>query len=317
VLDFQTVNVFAGAPGAGKTTLTAEWLLRMYDGRTICGLPTGKPTAVYYLSTDRSGHSTKRLFATHNLPDDYLIYYNPIDDPQFDLRQLRNSQIALDTLRWCVDRLNPQPGSLLCTDPAAPFFVPGSPNDPRAVAVLMTTLHVIARERQITILVYAHFGKQSADQSQRYRRPQDRIAGSLAWSGFSDAQMFLVEPEPPQQPYHIFGWNPRHSAPAEFKFERRGPVFVPYRALEDVGAKIQIPANAAATFMLIPVQGIATADLWAAVGTTLGVHRATFFRYLDRLEELGAISRTHGYVKRVPLEAVETVHTGESEEKAH
>jgi hypothetical protein len=317
VIDFGTVNILAGAAGVGKTTLFVEWCTRWRDGRTICGYPTQAPTGLYYLSTDRGGHSTQRLFAAQNLAN--VNYYNPLDDPYFDRKQLRTPQLALGTLRWCVDKLNPQPGSHLAIDPAAPFFVPGSQNEPRAVACLLWELHIIARERQITIFPFAHFSKQSADHSQRYHRPQDRISGSGAWVGFSDTQMFMVDPEPPEQPYHIFGWNPRHAPPEEFKFLRSGPSFIPYRSLDDLGSPIlhNIPESARELFLLIPDGGTTSENLQRAAAEFLGISRATFFRLLAVLESKGVIQRPHGYVKRIPVEQVRYVPDSESDHKAN
>ncbi len=313
VIDFGTVNILAAAAGAGKTTLMAEWCARWQSGRSICGWATNPATGIYYLSTDRGGRSTTKLFEAHGFTE--YTYYNLIDDPAFQRRIVRNSAGALDVLRGCVDRLNPIPGAYLFIDPGAPFFVPGSSNDPRAVALFLWELHVIARERQITIFVLAHFGKQSTDANQRYRRPQDRISGSGAWVGFSDTQMFLIEPEPPAQPYHLFGWNPRHSAPQEFKFQRQGPVFVPYHSLEDVGAKHSIPLSTRELFMLIPDAGCSTADLEQAAREFLNMPRSTFFYKLKVLENKGVIERPHGQVRRVSLETVQFVPDGESDDK--
>src|SRR5262245_52380602 len=62
VIDFGTVVVLAGAPGVGRRTLMAEWCVRWQQRRTICGYQTNPPTGVYYLSADRGGHSTRKLF---------------------------------------------------------------------------------------------------------------------------------------------------------------------------------------------------------------------------------------------------------------
>lgn len=321
IIDFGTVNILAGAPGVGKTTLFGEWCARWRDGKSICGHPTNPPTALYYLSTDRGGHSTNKLLALHNLrADRYATYYNPLDDPTFKRDLMRNPAQALETLRWCLQQFNPAiiQGAHLVIDPAAPLFVPGSQNDPRPVAAMLWELHVLAREYAITIFVLAHFAKQHADTTQRYQRPQDRISGSGAWSGFSDTQMFMVDPEPPSQPYHQVGWNPRHAAPQTFKFVRDGSLFVPYRSMEDVGVgKVCVPKTAYDVFVLIPEEGIKTGEFEELAIIALRISRATLFRSLKTLENLGVIERPHGYIKRVDIEQVICVPDSESEGKPH
>lgn len=320
VIDFGTVNILAGAPGAGKTTLIAEWEGRWRDGKTICSCPTNKPTGVFYLSADRGGVSTRKLFDRHHLlADDYCIYYNPLDDPAFDRRIIKAAPRAIEALHYCLDRfpVPVRPGSHLIIDPAAPLFVPGNPNEPRPVACLLWELHILARKWGCTIFILAHFAKQMADAAQRYLRPQDRISGSVAWSGFSDTQMYLCDPEPPAHPYHQFGWTPRHAAPQEYKLLRNTTGFTRYVSLEDVGnaAQTKVSQTSHQILLLIPDEGIDTENLQAAAQTFCGISRATFFRHMKKLENLGLVERTHGFVKRVNLTDVVVVPDGESEDK--
>lgn len=302
ILPFGTVSVFAGAPGAGKTTMLAAWFRRWQLNKTICGYATNMPTGFYYLAGDRGGNAARRIFLEAGVTD--LHFYSPMEDDTFDQAVLLNHRVALDVLRLAIKRMNPTPGSFLVIDPAAPFYVPGSPNDPRAVAAMLWALHVLARELQITILVIGHFAKQPADAQQRYRRPQDRIAGSLCWSGFSDTQIYLVDPEPPGQDYHVLGWTPRQSAPEEFKFRREGAGFVPHKSLEGVGTQTPVGESAYQLMRLVPDTGIQTAQLITTALETLTISRPTVFRHLKELEALGAITRPHGWVRRVALERV-------------
>ncbi len=302
ILTFGTVNVFAGAPGAGKTTMLADWCRRWQRGQTICGHATNMPTGICYLAGDRGGNAARLIFLQAGVDD--LNFYSPMEDSAFDEATLLNHRVALDSMRLAIDALNPQPGNVLIIDPAAPFYVPGSSNDPRAVAAMLWALHTIARQRQITIIVVGHFHKQPTDPNARYRRPQDRISGSGAWSGFSDTQIYLIDPEPPTQPYHILGWVPRQSAPEDFKFQRDQTGFIPYQSLEDVGVKMPVPEQAYHLLQLIPDGGITSADLLLAAATTLSIGRSIVFRYLKELDVLGVVTRPYGRVERVALERV-------------
>ncbi len=303
ILTFGTVNVFAGAPGAGKTTMLADWCRRWQLGKTICGYAINVPTGICYLAGDRGANAARRIFLDAGVTD--LNFYSPMEDSLFDEATLLNHRVALEIMRAAIDAINPQPGNLLNIDPAAPFYVPGSSNDPRAVAAMLWALHTISRQRQITINVIGHFHKQPTDPQQRYRRPQDRISGSGAWSGFSDTQIYLIDPEPPQQPYHILGWVPRHSAPEDFKFQREKIGFVPYQSLEDVGVQMPVPEQAYRLLKLIPDDGLQTIQLMAAAEAELGLKRSIVFKYLKDLDAMGVVTRPHGWVKRVALERVQ------------
>lgn len=307
ILPFGTVNVFAGAPGAGKTTMLAAWYRRWQLGKTICGHATNMPTGICYVAGDRGANAARLIFLQAGLTD--LNFYSPIEDSSFDQDTLLNRHVALAIMRTAIEAVDPQPGNILTIDPAAPFYVPGSANDARPVAAMLWALHVIARELQITIIVIGHFHKQPSDPNARYRRPQDRISGSGAWSGFSDTQMYLIDPEPPHQDYHILGWVPRQSAPESFKFRREGGLFVPHQSLEDVGVQMPVPEPAYRLMALVPDEGIPTVQLVATAESLLGMSRSASFRYLKELETLGVITRPHGWVRRVPLEQV-TVAAG-------
>ncbi len=310
ILPFGTVSVFAGAPGAGKTTMLAAWYRRWQLGKTICGYATNMPTGICYVAGDRGANAARLIFLEAGVTD--LNFYSPIEDSSFDQATLLNRHVALEIMRAAILAVNPQPGNLLTIDPAAPFYVPGSANDARPVAAMLWALHVIARELQITIIVIGHFHKQPSDPNQRYRRPQDRISGSGAWSGFSDTQMYLVDPEPPHQDYHILGWVPRQSAPESFKFRRDDAGFAPYQSLEDVGVKMPVPEQAYKLLTLVPDDGIQTAQLVATAEQLLGIKRSIVQRYLKELDSLGVITRPHGWVRRVALETVTPSNTADS-----
>ena len=221
IMPFGTLTVLSGAPGAGKTALIAEFYARLRDGRPVWGYPTNKPTGFAYIASDRQWASHQQWFDLVGMSD--IPRYSLADDPHFDVKDIEESKaLALfhDALKQCNNGAPPIPGSIVTVDPVTPLFIAGSPNSSRAVAKTLLTMSREARSFQITLMLVGHFGKQSADRNARYQRPQDRIAGSGAFSGFSDTQMFLCEPDPPDHPFHMFGWNPRHRPPEEFMCRR-------------------------------------------------------------------------------------------------
>jgi hypothetical protein len=232
VLPFGTVTIFAGAPGVGKTAMLAEWCVRWRDGRTICGHATSAPTGFYYIAADRQWASHQQWFDAVGFPE--IPHYSLADDAKFDLSELLKPYNALQLLTRSLDALDPLPGAHVFIDPISPIYIAGNPNSARDVARTLLGVSREAQARQINITCTAHFGKQKADKNERYVRPQDRIAGSGAFSGFSDTQIYLIDPEPPIQPYHVLGWNPRHSRPEDFNFTRNDQgLFVPYDVMQD------------------------------------------------------------------------------------
>lgn len=235
IMPFGTLTMLSGAPGAGKTALIAEWYVRWRDGRPIWGYATNAPTGFCYIASDRQWASHQQWFDLVGMPD--VPRYSLADDPHFDIQDIEETKaLAMfhDALKQCNNGAPPIPGSIVTVDPVTPLFIAGSPNNSRSVAKTLLTMSREARSFQITLLLVGHFGKQPADRNARYQRPQDRIAGSGAFSGFSDTQMYLCEPDPPDHPFHLFGWNPRHRRPEDFMCQRSEQgLFVPYDIMRE------------------------------------------------------------------------------------
>lgn len=292
IIPFGTITLFAGAPGVGKTAMIADWIVRMRDGRTIWDHPTNHSVAYCYLAADRQWKSHQQWFDAVGYSD--IPRYSVADDSTFDLKQLMAGFNAPDLFKKALDRgYNGQPvpeGAFVITDPVSPLFIAGNPNDARHVARSLLSMSRECQERRITLLLTAHFGKQRADKTTRYQRPQDRIAGSTAFSGFSDTQIYLVDPEPPDYPYHVLGWNPRHQRPEEFPCQRTDTgLFEPYDVLKEDGQAAQI-LDCLSEAGPSPVSVIADRafDLH-------GWSRATVKRALERLVTQGRVARIgHG-----------------------
>ena len=298
ILPFGTLTMLSGAPGAGKTAMIADFYVRLRDGRPIWGYKTNRPTGFAYIASDRSWSSHQQWFNLAGMPD--IPRYSLADDPHFDIKDIEESnalKMFHDALLQCNNGAPPIPGSFVTVDPVTPLFIAGSPNASRPVAKTLLAMSREARSFQITLLLVGHFGKQPADRNARYQRPQDRIAGSGAFSGFSDTQMFLVEPDPPDHPFHLFGWNPRHQRPEEFMCQRNDVgLFVPYDVMKE---------DEAASHVYDCLHGVGetrVALIKDRASTRHQMSAATVKRALDRLIKDGRIVRVkRGVYARVTL----------------
>jgi len=291
IMPFGTLTVFAGAPGAGKTAMLAEWCARWRDGRTICGKPTHPPTRFCYIAGDRQWASHQRWFDLAGFPD--IPHYSLADDDHYNLDALADPQIAAKLFEHCLGKVSPIPGAHIFIDPAVPLFISGNPNWVRDVAVTLLRFSRICRQRQFNLTITAHFAKQRADPKDAYLRPQDRIAGSGAFSGFSDTQLYLTFPIPPEQPYHALGWVPRHQPEEEFHFVRgENGLFVPHNLFSDLDRQQQVLA-------CIPEQPTEAAAVLAKIQQICKLSIPQAERYLRALVRDGFVIRVRrGIYKR-------------------
>lgn len=290
ILPFGTVTVFAGAPGAGKTTLLADWCRSWRDGLPILGHATTRPTAFAYICGDRRWASYAPMFEAVGFAD--IPHYVLAEDASISLADLRKPFKAHDRFDKALDALQVVPGTIVLVDPAAPLYITGDTNRTCDVASSLIGFSRRCSEREITILATAHFSKQKADPRQRYLRPQDRISGSTSFAGFSDTQIYLIDAEPPKQPYSTLGWVPRHGAPQEFKLVRdpETGLFVPFDAeRHDTGAEETL--QALLSVFPAPPDRIGLDALLDAAKTAQKLSRAKLFRLLQALIQQGRVLR--------------------------
>lgn len=298
IMPFGTLTVFAGAAGAGKTTMIADWVGRWRTGRTIWYRPTNPPTDFAVISMDRAWNTNQQIFAKAGYPD--IPHYALAEDDHFDHAELMKPYDALNLfhrlLDVCYNGVPPPPGAHVIVDPAVPLLIAGNPNAARDVARSLLGFTREAKQRQITLTALAHFGKQSGDNTTRYTRPQDRIAGSGAFAGFSDTQMYLCAAEPPEQPYQLFGWVPRLAPPDEFPcvFDPATGLFIPYDLVKE-------DLTSGNVFECLVETGPSTlAEIKQTAFDKFGYSAATVKRSIQKLTRDGRVVRLrHGVYTRV------------------
>lgn len=297
IIPFGSVTVVAGASGAGKTILFADWLQKMRTGQPICHHPSNPSSAYYIIAADRNWSTYHKAYSAAGFPeiDRYVLAEDPLFDPQSWGRKSSSFTLFED----CLKKLSPIPGSWVSVDPVAPLFIQGNQNDARDVALSLHWYRKMALKYQITLCLFANVGKQKAEDT--YKRAQDRIAGSGAFVAYSDTQVSVEQSE---EGILSMRWTPRN-APAEehqFKFDPESRLFAPYQDPHTVAREEDIPTHLAEALALVPVlpATITSPDLVRKICAECGVKRAMAFRHVQQLIDKGIIERDRlSVVRRV------------------
>lgn len=289
IIEYGSLNLFAGASGVGKTCLLSWLLKQIRDGQPVFGTPTQAPTKIGFLCADRSVRTARYWLAKADYQN--LLTYSLAEDPKFVPGRLRNKALLVTILGECLDKMNMPAGGLVVIDPIA-IFMGGNLNDYQGCAVACIEIRRLLRDRQLTAIGTAHASKQKGDKKERYQRLQDRINGSGAQLGYGDTQMYLASPEETGAKYYTFRWHPHTAPPADFPLGRDAAgMFVPWA--ESAEAALEND-----TLAILPKDGT-TLTLAAIMDSSPAASRATVFRRLTELLNDGLIERpAEGLYKR-------------------
>lgn len=299
ILPFGTVNLFAGAPGSGKTILLADWCARLRDGRTICRYPTRPPTNFHYLAADRGWDTFAAAFRHAGFSE--IPHYCLADDHTMDPRVWRAAS-AFALFQQCLDKLNPDPGALVIVDPVSPLFIAGDQNRPRDVAVSLHWFRRIAQARQITLLCCMNVAKPKVEPD--VRRVRDRASGSLAFGAYCDTQISLDVDE---DNVRLLTWSPRMAEEQSFRlvFNQESRLFIPAESAMGLQDDCPDPTRDRPTQLLtyFPTDDpISYEDLCRLAAERLQISAPTLRRDLGTLLERGLIERAaHGVYRRRKL----------------
>lgn len=300
IIPEDSVNLLAGAPGAGKTTLVSTMARWFRDGEPIFGFQPRPVPFQGFISADRSWKkSTHKWFVAAGFGD--IPAYSLQDDLAFNTTRLRKKQDRVRILDECLDQLTPvgepiPPGSVIWVDPLS-LFLGGNLLDYDTCLVACTEIRRICTARHITLIGTAHAGKQKADSAQRYLRIQDRIAGSVALFGYTDTQMYLAEPAEVDEDFYLFHWHPHHAKPGNFPLQRRDSdgLFEPYDTH-------QLAIAAQCILEIVPITpGLITLKelVRTLVESGQGISRAAVHRHLAELTQLQTVIKVgHGKYTR-------------------
>ncbi len=222
VLPAGAISLLSGASGAGKTAIMAMWCRAWLDGQEWFGHKPGyELPKIGIVMTDRRFQRARYWFDKVGLTEDERFQmYCLQDDLGMNWDRIRNPKLHLTAFKDALGKLGEIPlGTLLIVDPISPFLG-GKLNDYSHTAAAIGPLQQYIASLGATCLGTHHTSKVKQDKAERHVRPQDRILGSTALTGYTDSQLYLVGPEETEQPWGLVGIVPHDFAPQEYKVVR-------------------------------------------------------------------------------------------------
>ena len=292
-------HLFSGASGAGKTALWAMVLTRIRDGEPIFGKATRKPSFIGVICADRRWKDHEKWYEAAGF--EKIPHYSIVDDLEnMSGAKIRAAIDRVSLLRQCIARLcegEPPRDALIHIDPAA-LFMGGNLLDYDKCATHLIDIQQMCIRYEITLTMSAHAGKQKMDAKTRYARPQDRVSGSAAQTGYSGTTFHLAPPSEVDEKadWYEFTAVPHHAPAFTIQLERDDDgLFTPKDRVVELVPASQLDKVLA----LVPQGEVDTASLQRQVEIELLVKRTQFKDYIGQLIDQGRLMRIkRGFVKR-------------------
>lgn len=294
VIQRQSLNLYCGASGVGKSALLATLMRDFRDGRPIFGHQPNAVTGLGIVLTDRPwDQGAQQWFTRAGFPE--IPYYSLVDDRSFSLNKLRKKHERPQFALEFIDKLKLPRGAVIALDPGGQFFGGNLLDfDTCATAAQELTRGLVDRDQ--TLIVLLHTPKAKNDPRAGYIRPQDRVLGSAALGAYSATQLVLISPEELDKPYYQFSWHTHLTKSEMFSLDRdEQGLFVPYSGADE--------GNCARVLLLFPddaadVKFGALKELAAAIPLSEG----TLKRVLGVLVERARIEKSaYGLYRRILL----------------
>jgi AAA domain len=271
------VHLLGGPSGGGKTTLAFQMLNALISGEPFLGRWT-KPVNVAYVSGDRPAES---VLETQDRCGVSFPIFSAVDE----------NLVGEDLITKIFPRLTATCGGerpdVIYIDGFTAFVPGGYLNNYAIVAKWLASLQRYARKMKITIIGACHTTK--VKEGEKFTNPRQRIAGSVAWAGFSET-VLIIEPldgekDKAKRVVHIL---PRNHAEEQMflKFNSEGKLTLPDKVVhQDTVADFLMDGLLNDFKLGDEINYSSLRDAALAKGMTL----VTFNRRLARLVEEGKL----------------------------
>lgn len=182
LLPSHQVHLIGGPSGSGKTTLMFQMYKAFEKGDLFLGRST-KPVKFAYISGDRPARSVGETQG--RLGVDFKVY-SLVDRDQV------GADLANEILPALTKFYGYKP-DFVYVDGFTALVPGGEMNSYSHVAKWLGSLQRYCEKHTITILGACHTTK--AKEGQKFLNPRQRIAGSVAWAGFSETVIIIEPPE--------------------------------------------------------------------------------------------------------------------------
>ncbi len=286
ILPANQIHLFAGASGAGKTTLALQYMRHLLDGVPWFNHPVHPPKSFAYVACDRQGAEYEDKFEKLRIKP--FPIHSLVEDPKFDPLQLSSPKGRMDAFPAVWEACGRPHFFVL--DPISPFL-PSDLKDYHAVASALLWFTRFCIKNDVTIWAHHHAGKLRMDG--QFARAQDRINGSGALLGYSGTQVFITDAAEVQDApgYYILTINPHNAPPETHKLIRT----------EGTGAfdhwtEADVVARDYRVLALVPEEpaSIPYAELTGTAANMLDVCPKTIQRTLENLLTSGKVVREKG-----------------------
>jgi len=211
IMPVRDVHLFAGPPGAGKTTVILQMLLALQKAEPVFGWRTF-PQKLLYVSCDRTSEEQKRVLDRTGTPHD--AFPSIVLDDAFPGTA---TPTIFGLLKWI--KLNHPETQFLIIDGFATLVPDGKLNDYGVILKFLRICQELCRKFDLTILGILHSSKQK--EGQGYENQREKILGSTAWGGFSNLVMTLEKENnsDPKDPYRVLWINPRNAPEQKIRLQ--------------------------------------------------------------------------------------------------
>lgn len=278
LLPANQVHLIGGPSGGGKTTLSFQMLHALTTGADFLGRRT-IPVKLAYVSGDRATASVKETQERCG-----------VDFPVFSL--VDENLVGEDLATKIIPRLTAVYGyrpNFIYVDGFTSLVPGGFLNNYAIVARWLAALQRYCWRMQITLVGACHTTK--TKEGEKFLNPRQRIAGSVAWAGFSES-VIIIEPveDDPKGDKRIVHLLPRNHQGENMilKFNTEGKLEMPEKILHQ---------ESVAEFVLeglLEAYPIGTQVIYAKLkeaAMNRGIAQRTFDRWLASWVEQGKLVR--------------------------